>query len=377
MTASEIQTAISLIPSTDNTKTIDAESNIDISGDEDDFDDVFLIENGEVFRQDVDAILAALEEAARERDGDLLDSVPLNLPEPPSCFADESRSLFNDHHVSKNDSFAEGNDNSTNSITSDIPRPSNLRGPRITKPDFTSIDKGSKDESENVKAVRGRRKLLYPGSRLSNKTCSSVSSKSVSKVQPAKKSQMATKASPGNRQTISKPSTSKSRGVSKKGADATEGRTVLSPSSKLNATSSKSASQIAPSSKSVRRTIPTANTRVGKTNPSGKSSGIGVPSAQSSVPKEVASADCQKSSRIAASAKRSNIATIRPHSFSKNADSNATGGKTLADDCGTVDVRSTDDTAVADASKDGRPADSRGKVVSPSCALHRAAGLYV
>ena len=107
MTASEIQTAISLIPSTDNTKSVDAESNIDISGDEDDFDDVFLIENGEVFRQDVDAILAALEEAARERDGDLLDSVPLNLPEPPSCFADESRSLFNDHHVSKNDSCHE------------------------------------------------------------------------------------------------------------------------------------------------------------------------------------------------------------------------------------------------------------------------------
>lgn len=134
---SDIQSAIALIPvePTAPTSTLDtAESCIEISGDEDDFDDVFMFENGELFKQDVEAILAALKQAS--------EPAYAALPAPPESFADQVEPV--------------------EVVQEEVEEKQPRRGARITKPE-TLLKKPLVEEEKKV--VRGKRKPLYLGAR--------------------------------------------------------------------------------------------------------------------------------------------------------------------------------------------------------------------
>lgn len=210
ITESEIKTAISLIP-TNHTTTPNhkmglqchtqnyctssvsprhssgsTESNIVISGDEDDFDDVFMLENGELFKHDVSAILAALRDASElEKSTELLD-----LPEPPMCFSDsytdqsETSEPANDQsYLSQKLSVKEPIE--SEGLSSVAIEPNHLlteastvledeyqkeavikKGPRITKPDISKSESVVEFEQTEAKVVKGRRKPLYPGKKI-------------------------------------------------------------------------------------------------------------------------------------------------------------------------------------------------------------------
>lgn len=163
-------------------KSSDSESNIVISGDEDDFDDVFMLENGELVKHDVDAILAALKDASElEKSVDLLD-----LPEPPLCFSD---SYTTDHsevedHVSepiqpkvefvkretdwdKNNCMSgEQEKEDTDKFVESPVTPVVRKGPCIAKPDISKSESIQEFEKNEAKVVRGKRKPLYPGKKI-------------------------------------------------------------------------------------------------------------------------------------------------------------------------------------------------------------------
>ena len=197
ITESEIQTAIALIPTANSTSSLtnanaltapsnylnglmcvkksnpssDNESNIVISGDEDEFDDVFMLENGELVKHDVNAILAALKDASElDKSVDLLD-----LPEPPQCFSDsytdqsEVGDLPNEIDITKlGNKMTEKDANFEDTIFYDKEdeKPVVRKGPRITIPDITKSESIRDFEENEAKVVRGRRKPLYPGKKI-------------------------------------------------------------------------------------------------------------------------------------------------------------------------------------------------------------------
>ena len=195
ITESEIQTAIALIPTANSTSSLtnaltapsnylnglmcvkksnpssDNESNIVISGDEDEFDDVFMLENGELVKHNVKAILAALKDASElDKSVDLLD-----LPEPPLCFSDsytdqsEVGDLPNEMDITKlGNKMTEKDANFEDTIFYDKEdeKPVVRKGPRITIPDITKSESIRDFEENEAKVVRGRRKPLYPGKKI-------------------------------------------------------------------------------------------------------------------------------------------------------------------------------------------------------------------
>ena len=199
ITESEIQTAIALIPTANSTSSLtnanaltapsksvnelmcvknsypssDSESNIVISGDEDEFDDVFMLENGELVQHDVNAILAALKDASElDKSVDLLD-----LPEPPLCFSDsytdqsEVGDLPNEVDITNHENkMIENKTNFEEKIVYDKEdedkKPVVKKGPRITIPNITKSESIKDFEENEAKVVRGRRKPLYPGKKI-------------------------------------------------------------------------------------------------------------------------------------------------------------------------------------------------------------------
>ncbi|XP_067943011.1 serine-rich adhesin for platelets-like [Watersipora subatra] len=376
VTTSEVQSAIALLTDTSNGPSI--ESNIEISGDEDEFEDVFLIENGELLKQDVNAILAAIEEAAKEPEDKFFNMVTLNLPAPPSCIVEDSSTA--PELVSSVDEEDHG---VANEGTGETPNKCGHRGPRITKPNINSAEPIS--DLEKSKAIRGCRKPLYPGRKLNTegatkKAVSGVGAKSSlsrqSKIarapeSPFRKFNSKVKESHGP----SKPTNSVKPVYSQRSQ-------VISRSNnnipQMNAKSSRISTPVKRNQTSAHQNSPNVASakRVGKNTASDNDTAA----AASQLGKTSTAALRSTSALRSVSCNSRNVtppgptqsspkSAVRPSSLPRTKEKNAAGK--LVSRVDSVGAASTSRDALGEmAAVKGR----EGKAVSPSAALHRAAG---
>lgn len=164
-----------------------------------------------MFKQDINAILAALAEASRETDIGSLDTIAGDLPAPPACFTDDPFLEVNGNGVTDYPSPTEADDAAIE-VTSteggafganyhiDNATPEDKKtGPRIKIPSFSKADEFPAKELVGGKVVRGRRKPLYPGKRITQDACKSDTNSLRSNTEPKlppsalKRSRIATK----------------------------------------------------------------------------------------------------------------------------------------------------------------------------------------
>lgn len=339
VTESQLQSALALLPFCNITKPpadespkSDSQSNIVISGDEDEFDDVYMFENGELFKEDIDAVLEALKHASEEVD-DALNPTFMSLPEPPACFAD-------DYDASCSESTNHG---------SSLPKPVRQTpcGPRITKPDSSSNVDTNEPE---VKVVRGRRKPLYPG-----KTSSLPSTRS----SPARKPVPATGAtkSTGIARVNSKSSDLVSQNWKspshKKLASTGIPKAPKSVSKKSNSISSSNKTADSNESQHAMHAPPSVSRRVTPKAAGPSLSNISADTTTGTT-KSKYTANSKKSMLLDKQVKTTSTAELKAAN-NENSDDCETREKILSPGAGCED---------------------RGRVLSPSDVLHRAAGRY-